>query len=50
MTLRIQCWSGPRNVSTALMYSWRQRADTTVVDEPLYSAFLGLVGTGGPGS
>ena len=32
--IRVQCWSGPRNISTALMYSWRQRADTTVYDEP----------------
>ena len=37
---RIQCWSGPRNISTALMYSFRQRADTTVVDEPLYAHYL----------
>lgn len=37
---RIQCWSGPRNVSTALMYSWRQRADTTVYDEPFYAHYL----------
>jgi hypothetical protein len=37
---RIQCWSGPRNISTALMYSWRQRGDTTVVDEPLYAHYL----------
>jgi len=37
---RIQCWSGPRNISTALMYSWRRRADTTVVDEPLYAHYL----------
>jgi hypothetical protein len=37
---RIQCWSGPRNISTALMYSWRERADTTVVDEPLYAHYL----------
>lgn len=37
---RIQCWSGPRNISTALMYSWRQRADTSVVDEPLYAHYL----------
>lgn len=37
---RIQCWSGPRNISTALMYSWRQRADTTVIDEPLYAHYL----------
>lgn len=42
MTLRVQCWSGPRNVSTALMYSFRQRADTTVVDEPLYAHYLSL--------
>lgn len=40
MTLRIQCWSGPRNISTALMYSWRQRRDTTVVDEPFYAHYL----------
>ena len=35
--MRIALWSGPRNVSTALMYSFRQRPDTTVIDEPLYS-------------
>ncbi len=33
-------WSGPRSLSTAMMYSWRQRADTTVVDEPLYAYYL----------
>ncbi len=32
--------SGPRNVSTALMYSFAQRADTAVVDEPLYGHYL----------
>lgn len=37
---RISLWSGPRNVSTALMYSFRQRSDTTVVDEPLYAYSL----------
>lgn len=37
---RISLWSGPRNVSTALMYSFRQRSDTTVVDEPLYAHSL----------
>ena len=31
MTLRINCWSGPRNISTA--YSFRERSDTTVVDD-----------------
>lgn len=47
---RIQCWSGPRNVSTALMYAWRQRTDTTVVDEPLYAHYLSLGERGHPGA
>ena len=34
--------SGPRNVSTALMYSFAQRSDTKVVDEPLYGHYLKL--------
>ncbi len=37
---RICLWSGPRNISTALMYSFAQRADTTVFDEPLYAHYL----------
>ncbi|MBO6794501.1 MAG: sulfotransferase family protein [Balneolaceae bacterium] len=37
---RICVWSGPRNISTALMYSFAQRKDTTVVDEPLYAHYL----------
>lgn len=49
MTVRIQCWSGPRNISTALMYSWRQRPDTTVVDEPFYAYYLSLDDRGHPG-
>lgn len=32
--------SGPRNISTALMYSFAQRTDTTVVDEPFYAVYL----------
>jgi len=40
MTKRICIWSGPRNISTALMYSFAQRSDTTVVDEPLYAHYL----------
>lgn len=40
MTVRINLWSGPRNVSTALMYSFAQRSDTVVVDEPLYGHYL----------
>lgn len=39
-TLRINLWSGPRNVSTALMYSFAQRSDTRVLDEPLYGHYL----------
>ncbi len=46
---RVQCWSGPRNISTALMYSWRQRADTTVVDEPLYAHYLTIDDRSHPG-
>ena len=37
---RICLWSGPRNVSTALMYAFAQRSDTEVVDEPLYAHYL----------
>ncbi len=41
----ISLWSGPRNVSTALMYSFARRGDTRVVDEPLYGHFLHVTGT-----
>jgi len=37
---RICLWSGPRNISTTLMYSFAQREDTLVVDEPLYASYL----------
>lgn len=37
---RISLWSGPRNISTALMYSFAQRKDTKVFDEPLYGYYL----------
>ncbi len=33
-------WSGPRNLSTAMMRAWENRADTQVVDEPFYAAYL----------
>jgi hypothetical protein len=33
-------WSGPRNISTALMRAWENRPDTRVVDEPLYGFYL----------
>lgn len=42
-------WSGPRNVSTALMYSFAQRSDTHVIDEPLYGHYLRVSGSDHPG-
>ncbi|MGM0547347.1 MAG: sulfotransferase family protein [Bacteroidota bacterium] len=36
----INMWSGPRNISTAIMYSFAQRSDTKVVDEPFYAHYL----------
>ena len=38
--LRIAMWSGPRNISTAMMRSWENRADTFVSDEPFYAHYL----------
>lgn len=49
MTKPICLWSGPRNVSTALMYSFAQRNDTIVVDEPLYGHYLRVSGANHPG-
>ncbi len=46
---RICLWSGPRNMSTAFMYSWAQRPDTVVVDEPLYGYYLQKTGVDHPG-
>ncbi|MTI41583.1 sulfotransferase family protein [Fulvivirga lutimaris] len=45
----ISLWSGPRNVSTALMYSFAQRSDTYVVDEPLYGHYLTKTDADHPG-
>ena len=42
-------WSGPRNVSTALMRAWENRPDTVVVDEPLYAHYLLVTGVDHPG-
>ena len=36
----VACWSGPRNISTALMRSWSSRGDTFVTDEPFYAYYL----------
>ncbi|PAP77938.1 sulfotransferase family protein [Rubrivirga marina] len=42
-------WSGPRNLSTALLRSWGSRPDAAVVDEPLYAAYLAATGLDHPG-
>jgi hypothetical protein len=46
--MRIAMWSGPRNLSTALMYSFGSRADFTVMDEPFYAAYLAASGVEHP--
>ncbi len=40
MTHRIAMWSGPRNISTAMMRSWENRPDCCVIDEPFYACYL----------
>ena len=49
MTIRIAMWSGPRNISTALMRAFEARGDCHVVDEPLYAAYLHRTGKEHPG-
>ena len=44
MTIRIAMWSGPRNLSTAMMRSFGSRSDTSVSDEPFYGAYLKATG------
>jgi hypothetical protein len=48
MTVRIAMWSGPRNISTAMMRSFENRPDCAVVDEPFYAAYLAATGLGHP--
>ena len=45
----IAMWSGPRNISTAMMRAWENRTDTSVWDEPLYACFLDRTGLDHPG-
>ncbi|MGA9746773.1 MAG: HAD family hydrolase [Nocardioides sp.] len=47
-TVRVAMWSGPRNISTAMMRAWENRPDTVVVDEPFYAAFLARTGLDHP--
>lgn len=46
---RIAMWSGPRNISTAMMRAWENRPDAWVVDEPLYAHYLTRVEVAHPG-
>jgi hypothetical protein len=49
MTTRIAMWSGPRNISTAMMRAFENRADCAVVDEPFYAHYLSETGLDHPG-
>jgi hypothetical protein len=46
--MKIAMWSGPRNLSTALMYAFAARPDCTVSDEPFYAAYLAATGINHP--
>ncbi|HJV71083.1 HAD family hydrolase [Ideonella sp.] len=46
---RVAMWSGPRNISTAMMRAWENRGDCAVSDEPLYAAYLAATGLDHPG-
>jgi hypothetical protein len=48
--IRIAMWSGPRNISTAMMRSWGNRSDTVVIDEPFYAYYLKATGKKHPGA
>ena len=50
MTLRIAMWSGPRNISTAMMRAFENRPDTEVWDEPFYGHYLYKTGIPHPGA
>ena len=46
--IRIAMWSGPRNISTAMMRAFENRSDTAVIDEPFYAAYLAATGIDHP--
>lgn len=48
-TVRVAMWSGPRNISTALMRAWENRPDTEVSDEPFFGYYLHRTGVDHPG-
>jgi hypothetical protein len=43
-------WSGPRNISTAVMRAWGNRTDTVIIDEPFYAYYLRATGKKHPGA
>ena len=47
--VRVAIWSGPRNISTAMMRAWGNRTDTFVIDEPFYAYYLSATGKEHPG-
>jgi Sulfotransferase domain len=44
----VAAWSGPRNISTAMMRAWENRGDCAVSDEPLYAHYLAATGLDHP--
>ena len=46
--MNIAMWSGPRNLSTAMMYSFAARGDCAAWDEPFYAAYLKMTGIDHP--
>ena len=46
--MRIAMWSGPRNISTAMMYAFANRADCAAWDEPFYAPYLAETGLAHP--
>jgi Sulfotransferase domain len=50
LPVRIAMWSGPRNISTAMMRAWGNRPDTFVIDEPFYAYYLRATGKQHPGA
>jgi hypothetical protein len=49
-SIGIAMWSGPRNISTAMMRAWGNRSDTFVIDEPFYAYYLEATGKKHPGA
>ena len=48
--IRVAMWSGPRNISTAMMRAWGNRPDTFVCDEPFYAYYLNETRLDHPGA